>query len=115
MALTSSSAVSFLMFANPEKGDPNSGISIALSFAESSSLGCFLQGFLDRFDGLLNSLLGLADRLVGPSFCAKPVIAGQCAGSFPDPTFRHVCLATHDNDSLFLGCFETQRTQNSAL
>jgi hypothetical protein len=31
MALISSSAVSFLLFANPEKGDPNTGMMILLS------------------------------------------------------------------------------------
>src|ERR1035437_3604781 len=32
MALTSSSSVSFLSFANPEKGDPNAGIFILLGY-----------------------------------------------------------------------------------
>jgi hypothetical protein len=32
MALTSSSSASFLPFANPEKGDPNAGMSILLSY-----------------------------------------------------------------------------------
>ena len=52
-----------------------------------------MNRFCDRVDGLLDGLLGLADRLVGPSFSAKPVIAGQCASSFLDSTFRHVCFA----------------------
>jgi hypothetical protein len=59
------------------------------------------HGFLDRFDGLLNGLLGVADRLVGPSLRAKLVVAGQCASSFLDSTFRHVCFATHNGDSFF--------------
>jgi len=32
IALTSSSSVSFLSFANPEKGDPNSGMVILLYY-----------------------------------------------------------------------------------
>jgi hypothetical protein len=59
------------------------------------------HSFLDRINGLLDGLLGLPDRLVGPSFGAEPVIASQCAGSFLDPTFRYICLATHDGDSFF--------------
>ena len=54
----------------------------------------FFHGLLNRVDGLLGSLLGLADCLVGPSFFAKLVVAGQRAGGFLDSTFHYVCLAT---------------------
>jgi hypothetical protein len=36
IGLTNSSCVSFLSFANPEKGDPNPGMSILLSYFFSS-------------------------------------------------------------------------------
>jgi hypothetical protein len=57
----------------------------------------FLHGLLDRVDGLLGGLFGFADRLVGLSFDAEILIAGQYASSFLDSTLHYVCLAAHGN------------------
>ena len=46
-----------------------------------------------------SSLFDLPDCLLRLSFLAKLVVAGQCAGSFLDSAFYHVCFATHDGDS----------------
>jgi hypothetical protein len=59
----------------------------------------FLHGFLYRVGCLLDGLLGLPDGLIGLSFLAKFVIAGQRPGGFLDSTFYFVSLATHDSDS----------------
>src|ERR1700682_5084162 len=69
------------------------------SHAVTTSLTQFFHGLLDLVDGLLGDLLDLADRLVGLALRAKLVIAGQRAGSFLEPAFHHVCLATHDGVS----------------
>ena len=59
------------------------------------------HGVLDRVGSFLDGLLGFPDCLVSLSFLAKLVITGQCAGSFLNPTFHYVCLATLDYDSFF--------------
>ena len=64
-------------------------------------LGYFLDSFLYRVGDLLDGLLGLPDCLVGLSFVAQLVVAGQRAGGFLDSAFHDVCLATHDDDSFF--------------
>jgi len=72
----------------------------------------FFHGLLD----LLDSYLGLADRLLGLSFRAKPFIAGQYASRFLDSTFHYVCLATHDGDSCSFGlCHNAENKGADAL
>jgi hypothetical protein len=61
----------------------------------------FFYGVFYRVGSFLDGLLGLPDGLVGLSFLAKFVVTGQCAGGFLNPAFHYICLATHDDDSLF--------------